>query len=83
MNDFTKEELMHLSYLVSSVPMDDFLLLYKIQSLIDNYCEHESDGYAYYKSGTKCTDFLMYASSESPCLLKCTKCSRLFDDGRT
>lgn len=54
----------------------------KLQSMLDNYCEHESDGYCYYKSGTRCTDFLLYASPDSACLLKCKKCNKLFDDGR-
>ena len=35
-----------------------------------------------YKSGDRCTDFLVYACSDSPCLLKCKKCDELFDDGR-
>ncbi len=40
MSDFTKEELMHLSYCVSSRPMDDLILIKKLQSMIDNYCDH-------------------------------------------
>jgi hypothetical protein len=45
---------------------------------IERKCEHESDGHTYYKSGVKCTDFLTYASSESPCYLKCKKCGELY-----
>ena len=44
MNDFTKEELIQLSHLVGSVPMDDVFLLHKIQSLIAHYCEHDPEG---------------------------------------
>ncbi len=42
MNEFTKEELMQLRHLVSSVPIDDVLLLRKIQSIIEHYCDHQS-----------------------------------------
>lgn len=48
MNDFTKEELMDLHYsLYGGVhddhPVPDHLIILqkKIQSMIDNYCEHE------------------------------------------
>lgn len=89
MNDFTKEELVWIKDQIDHILDDQFTdpewvndIPAKLQALIDNYCEHESDGYAYYKSGIKCTDFLTYACSESPCLLKCIKCSELFDDGR-
>lgn len=41
-------------------------------------CEHESDGRTYYKNGIKCTDFLVYACSDSPCYLKCKKCGELY-----
>lgn len=37
MNNFTIKELKHISYLISSVPMDDFSLLYKIQSMIESH----------------------------------------------
>lgn len=45
MNDFTKEELKYLHELISSIsiaghPIDDEALESKIQSMIDNYCEH-------------------------------------------
>lgn len=75
MNDFTKVEL---EYLLScpSVGCYDGLLN-KIQAKIDNYCKHESDTYTYYKNGDRCTDFLTYASHDSPCFLKCKKC-RIF-----
>ena len=81
MNEFTKEELTQLKTHIdcSLAQCDDTEnLIIKIQSMIDNYCEHESDGYTYYKSGTKCTDFLTYASHDSPCFLKCKKCEELF-----
>lgn len=47
MNDFTKEELYSLEStiknmrLYSGIDLWDEELLIKIQSLIDNYCEHE------------------------------------------
>lgn len=91
MNNFTKEELELLkNYIYRNYkelpekywPKEDYDLFIKLQTMIDNYCEHESDGYAYYKSGVKCSDFLLYASSESACMLKCKKCLELFDDGR-
>jgi len=44
MNDFTKEELMDLKRAVLWVDHEhDELLANKIQSMIDNYCEHESE----------------------------------------
>ncbi len=87
MNDFTKEELQHIYdglWMLGKLGWEKTDLTYckKIGAMIDNHCEHESDGYVYYKSGVKCTDFLIYVSSDSPCLLKCKKCSQLFDDGR-
>ena len=83
MNDFTKEELemlqhgIHLSILPDT--QDRYAPLYnKIQSMIDGYCEHESDNYTYYKSGIRCTDFLAYACHDSPCFLKCKKCGEFY-----
>jgi hypothetical protein len=80
MNNLTKEELKEILACVCNI---DGKVLKKLQFMIDNDCEHESDGYSYYKNGIKCTDFLTYASSESPCLLKCKKCMELFDDRRS
>ena len=87
MNDFTKEELKVIMEMYKNGIPGTYIegmghLIIKIQSMIDNYCEHESDGYTYYKSGDRWTDFLVYACSNSPCLLKCKKCGELFDDGR-
>jgi hypothetical protein len=56
MNDFTKDELIQLSHLVSSVPLDDVLLLYKIQSMIDNYCEHKNTYEDLDYNPTRCKD---------------------------
>jgi hypothetical protein len=39
MNDFTKEELEQIEYCMLYAGMDDELVLLKIQSMIDNYCE--------------------------------------------
>ena len=46
MNDFTKDELEYLHEMIGSIsiaghPIDDEALKSKIQSMIDNYCEHE------------------------------------------
>lgn len=82
MNDFTKEELQEIADSLRRDPFSAKSVMTKIQSMIDNCCEHESDGYCYYKSGIRCTNFLLYTSSESACLLKCKKCMELFDDGR-
>ena len=46
MNEFTKDELKYLHELIGSIsiaghPIDDEELESKIQSMIDNYCEHE------------------------------------------
>lgn len=46
MNDFTKEELEYLGEIVASISIaghliDDDALQSKIQSMIDNYCEHD------------------------------------------
>jgi len=42
MNDFTKEELQNLLGMAKSIPIDDNILILKLESLIDNYCEHRS-----------------------------------------
>ena len=48
MNDFTKEELKELYcayniYCVTTNRYLDLILQNKIQSMIDNYCEHDED----------------------------------------
>ena len=79
MNDFTKEELETINGALNQLyDLCKEKLIDKIQSMIDNHCDHQSDNYTYYKSGIKCTDFLTYASHESPCFLKCIKCGELF-----
>lgn len=57
MNDFTKEELEELRasrcyHLDDSFPADDKLFM-KIQSMIDSYCEHESDDLIYWSMPPK------------------------------
>ena len=52
MSEFTREELLHLMKMVGSISVIDRLvidheLLAKLKSMIDNYCEHESDGNRY------------------------------------
>ena len=49
MNEFTKEELNHLGYVLTlalahEAPIEWEHLHEKIQSMIDNYCEHEPRG---------------------------------------
>lgn len=85
MNNFTKDELSTIDYLIDSYCVHSWVpegaygaLKTKIQSMIDNYCAHESDEHCYYPDGIKCTDFLTYACSESPCFLKCKKCKELY-----
>ena len=40
MNDFTKEELQNLLGMAKSIPIDDRILILKLESMIDNYCDH-------------------------------------------
>lgn len=52
MNDFTKDELMELKYWLEHADdsvdaIDHYNLMNKLQSMINNYCEHES-GYIDY-----------------------------------
>jgi len=41
MNDFTEEELNELNLTLQGYDFDNTDLIYKIQSMIDNYCEHD------------------------------------------
>ncbi len=41
MNDFTKEELEQIMHGLYHANISDWPIAKKIQSLIDNYCEHE------------------------------------------
>ena len=41
MNDFTKKELEFIYQLLNWITNEDYPLKNKIQSMIDNYCEHE------------------------------------------
>ena len=52
MNDFTKEELMYILKIMDHCYLDAYgqELGRKIQSLIDNYCEHPQ---TYYSNGVK------------------------------
>lgn len=69
MNDFTKDELSTINYLIDSyciygLPIQGVYkeLKTKISSMIDNYCEHKKDGKVY--------DGLLGLS------FKCLKCER-------
>jgi hypothetical protein len=42
MNDFTKEELKFIYDWLNWISKEDYPVKNKIQSMIDNYCEHES-----------------------------------------
>ena len=71
MNDFTKEELGEIFWILEGCTMDYIgkegdILINKIQFLIDNYCEHESNGY--WSQLADCS----YRS------LRCSKCRREF-----
>lgn len=92
MNNFTKEELENLNIMLKRVQKDcytyEFHLLdslsCKIQSMIDNYCEHEceheSDGYDYFKIGED--ELLMDVLKTRKHQLKCRKCKRIYDDNQ-
>lgn len=44
MNDFTKEELKFITMALDRYAIKDCYLDKKIQSMIDNYCDHEKGG---------------------------------------
>ncbi len=77
MNDFTKDELgiLHtaIDYWISNIALKGAkispVILTKIQSIIDNYCDHISDGYIYTNS-----DF----TNGNP--FKCEKCGGYFGE---
>jgi hypothetical protein len=67
MNDFTKEELENLQYCMRQmkIHIDNYDETYnKIQSMIDNYCDHVSDGNIYWSNPPKS---------------KCNKCGIYYD----
>ncbi len=66
MNDFTKEELEEIYYRLENAPQE---LEDKIQSMIENYCEHE-----YIESINHCIDC---GVSE----YRCNKCSHVYYEG--
>ena len=75
MNDFTKEELEsiiqsfeHIEYR-ETFGWDDHLKI-KLQSLIDNYCEHESSGIRYAVMKLRSTDTRDFE-------YRCVKCNKV------
>lgn len=80
MNDFTKEELkcLHNALILQlrDVPMTETNairrseLAAKIQSMIGNYCEHESDGGLH--------TIVSFRAVVSKAICKCIKCSEYF-----
>lgn len=72
MNDFTKEELEYLYRAVYERPntvteqMED--MRNKIQSVIDNYCEHESDGIIWEGN----------SDNDMPNEYRCKKCGKFY-----
>lgn len=85
MNDFTKEELKELMYgLYCMSKLDRNMVnpnLYeKIESIIDNYCEHESDGKDYYPGlyDKVCSSDEIRAIDLNR-VKKCIKCYRYFE----
>jgi len=53
MNEFTKEELGEIYWILEGCTMDyigkeNNQLINKIQSMIDNYCEHKETNHSYY-----------------------------------
>jgi hypothetical protein len=63
MNDFTKEELQKLKWMLCEAGKGTQPLCYKIQSLIDNYCEHDEDEYV----------------TELERSWQCTKCRKIWE----
>jgi hypothetical protein len=63
MNDFTKAELDHILKIMDHCYLDTYgqELGRKIQSMIDNYCEHKNTEiiYGYYENHKKCNDCRM------------------------
>jgi len=53
MNEFTKEELVIIRYALSHAELERSSIMDKTQSLIDNYCEHDPQGY-YHVCVDKC-----------------------------
>lgn len=94
MNDFTKEELEDLRNGVRLLLEQDHCdggytreiraLEDKLQSMIDSYCEHdcnhESDGYDYFKIGED--ELLMDVLKTRKHQLICVKCQRIYDDNQ-
>ncbi len=80
MNDFTKEELYDLKYAIEkfSQPGKDFLGFYKlrnkIQTMIDNYCDHEKI------KETACCGMVITYTSVPWSIPKCHKCGRDLND---
>ena len=77
MNDFTKDELLHLRHTLHFANIHDWEIGKKIQSMIDNYCEHhESDRYDYFKIAEN--EMLMDVLKKRKPDLKCKKCGALY-----
>ena len=85
MNEFTKQELEQLSFAIYTYPHPDDDHIYdelrsKIKTMIDSYCEHESDGKDYCPglydkvcAGDEITAHDLTRVS------KCVKCNRYFE----
>jgi len=79
MNDFTKEELENiLNGNIEIYPHSYFHLRAKIQHMIDNYCEHETDGPGY--SPGIYGRVLAGEANDFPqeIVYKCNKCQKLY-----
>jgi len=76
MNDFTKDDLYMLRravinlYKIDDKDSIESPLYKKIQSMIDNYCEHESNGIRYAVIKLRSTDERDYE-------YKCSKCKKV------
>ena len=75
MNNFTKAELEIIKYWCQLEPN----ITKKIQSMIDNYCEHESKEEI--KKTFCCGEKLFYASVDWS-IAKCSKCGRNLNDNQ-
>lgn len=93
MNDFTKEELeiIYLDmtvYAKKATPLNEspshLDLRNKIQSLINDYCEHEciheSDGYDYFRIAED--ELLLDVLKARKNQFKCKKCQRIYDENQ-
>lgn len=57
---------------------DELVSIEGLRVSLVNCCEHESDGFGYYKSGVRYTDFLEMVADDKPVFSKCKKCGEFY-----